>query len=101
MEKIRKVIRFEDLPHDALEAVRKKYPEGWKDFIRKVTKPNGEFFYAFNIDTDNASYLVKVNVKVDSKSDIEKLNQSIIEKDSEKDTETDSDDDEPVSGDDD
>ncbi len=101
MEKIRKVIRYEDLPADAMEVVKKKYPDGWKDFVRKITKPSGEFFYAFNIDTENASYLVKVNVKVDSKSDIEKLNESIIDKDAEKEAETDSDAEEPSTNDED
>jgi hypothetical protein len=89
MEKIRKVIKFEELPADALQALTKKYPDGWKDFVRKITKPNGEFFFAINVDTETASYLVKVNVKVDSKSDVEKIHESFIDKDAEKEAETD------------
>ena len=89
MEKIKKVIKFEELPLDALQALTKRYPDGWKDFVRKVTKPNGDFFYAINVDTENVSYLVKVNVKIDSKSDVEKINESIIDKEAEKEAETD------------
>lgn len=89
MNKIKKVVKFEDLPPEALEAISKKYPDGWKDFVRKVTKPNGDFFHAIDIDTADASYLVKVNVKIDSKSDVEKITESFIDKEAEKEAETD------------
>lgn len=76
MNKINKVIKYEDLPSDALRALRAKYPDGWKDYVRKITKPNGEFFYSISVDTETVSYLVKVNVKIDSKTDAEKLDYS-------------------------
>jgi hypothetical protein len=97
MEKIKKVIKFEELPPDALQALAIKYPDGWKDFVRKVTKPNGDFFHAINIDTENASYLVKVNVKIDSKSDVEKISESFIDKEAEKEAETDAQEETPAS----
>jgi hypothetical protein len=97
MEKIKKVIKFEELPSDALQALAIKYPDGWKDFVRKVIKPNGDFFHAIDIDTENASYLVKVNVKIDSKSDVEKINESFIDKDAEKEAETDAQEETPAS----
>lgn len=88
MNKINKVIKFEDLPIDALEALKIKYPDGWKDFVRKITKPNGDFFHAINVDTKTISYLVKVKVKVDSKSEIErmekKLEDAVVEEEDEK-----------------
>jgi hypothetical protein len=89
MEKIKKVIKFEELPKEAMLALTKKYPDGWKDFVRKITKPNGDFFFAIDVDTDSASYLVKVNVKIDSKSDVEKIHDSFVDKDAEKEAETD------------
>ncbi|MBN1988655.1 MAG: hypothetical protein JW783_04630 [Bacteroidales bacterium] len=33
----------------------------------KITKPNGDYFYAITMDTPDASYLIKVNVKIDTK----------------------------------
>lgn len=84
MEKIKKVVKLENLPPEAYEALNKKYPEGWKDYVKKITKPNGEYFYAINIDTQDASYLVKVSVKIDSKSDVEKLNFDYVDKMAEK-----------------
>ncbi len=102
MEKIKKVVKLEDLPSDGIKALYKKYPEGWKDYVRKITKPSGEFFYAINVDTDTISYLVKVNVKVDSKSDVERLEDDYSDKNAEREAENDSSmDDEPSTDDDD
>ncbi len=47
--------------------LKKKYPFGYQDYVIKVTKPNGDYFYAVTLDTDDASYLVKVNVKIDTR----------------------------------
>lgn len=90
MEKIKKVVKLEDLPEDGFKALYKKYPEGWKDYVRKITKPSGDFFYAIDIDTDTISYLVKVPVKIDSKTDIERLEEEFTDKNAEKEAENDS-----------
>lgn len=89
MEKVKKVVKMEDIPSEAMEALLKKYPDGWKDFVKKISKPNGEFFFAVDVDTETASYLVKVNVKVDSKSDVEKIHDSFADKEAEKEAEND------------
>ncbi|HEX3006542.1 MAG TPA: hypothetical protein VHO90_02895 [Bacteroidales bacterium] len=39
---------------------------GYNDYVIKVTKPNNDFFYAVTVDTEDASYLVKVDVKIDN-----------------------------------
>jgi hypothetical protein len=72
MEKKKSVVSYESLNPEVLEAIKKKYPNGWADFVIKVPKPNNEFFYAITVDLDEASYLVKVPVKVDTKIDTEK-----------------------------
>ena len=35
----------------------------------RVDKPNGDFFYAVPFETDEISYLVKIDVKIDDMSD--------------------------------
>lgn len=67
MKKKRVVINYSNLNPDLLELLKKKYPLGYQNYVIKVDKPNGEFFYAITLDTDDTSYLVKVNVKIDSK----------------------------------
>ena len=90
MDKINKVIKFEDLPKDALKAIEKQYPEGWKAYIRKITKPNGDYFHAINVDTKKVSYLVKLEVKIDMDSDMVKMVDDFIDLNAEKEAEHDS-----------
>lgn len=89
MDKINKVIKFEDLPKDAIKALEKQYPEGWKAYIRKITKPNGDYFHAINVDTKNVSYLVKLNVKIDINMEMEKMVNDFIDENAEKEAQND------------
>jgi hypothetical protein len=67
MNKKKLVISYKNLSPEILALVKKKYPYGYTDHVIKVTKPNNEFFHAITLDTDEASYLIKVNVKIDTK----------------------------------
>lgn len=42
---------------------------GWINHTIKVPQSNGTFFFAITLDTDDTSYLIKVPVKIDTKSD--------------------------------
>ena len=77
MTKKRIVTSMDKLTPDVIEAIYKKYPDGWANHVMRVNKPNGEFFHAITIDTAEISYLVKVPVKVDSKSDLEKEEEKV------------------------
>lgn len=94
MQKINKVIKLEDLPKDAIKALEKQYPDGWKAYIRKITKPNGDYFHAINVDTKTVSYLVKIDVKIDIDSDMVKMVDDFIDKNAEKEARNDSNDEE-------
>jgi len=90
MDKINKVMKFEDLPKDALKALEKQYPDGWKAYIRKITKPNGEFFHCISVDTKKVSYMVKLDVKIDIDSEMVKMVDDFIDLNAEKEAEHDS-----------
>ena len=66
MEKRRLVVSYKTCSDDVMEAIKKKYPTGYNDSVIKVQKPNNDFFYAITVDTADASYLVKVDVKIDN-----------------------------------
>ncbi len=67
MEKKKKlVVSYRNCSAEVLEAIKKKYPNGYGDFVIKVQKPNNDFFYAITVDTIDASYLIKVDVKIDN-----------------------------------
>ncbi len=72
MAKISKIISFDKIEPEVLAAVQKKYPEGWRNYIKKFDKGNGTFFHAISVDFGDYSYLIKVNVKIDSLSELEK-----------------------------
>jgi hypothetical protein len=67
METRKKVIvHINNISPDVMEIVHEKYPDGYQDHVFKVTKPNNDFFYAFTVDTEDTSYLIKVDVKIDT-----------------------------------
>ncbi len=66
MNKKRLIVSMNNLPEGVNEAIKDKYPGGYQNFVIKVPKGDNDFFYAITVDMENASYLVKVNVKIDS-----------------------------------
>ena len=67
--KKRLVVSYKNLKPEILELVKEKYPKGYSDYVIKVDKGNGEFFYAITLDTEDTSYLIKVDVKIDMNTD--------------------------------
>jgi hypothetical protein len=63
------IINYANVSPEIMEAIRKKYPLGWINHTIKIPQPNGTFFFAITIDTEEISYLIKVPVKIDTKSD--------------------------------
>lgn len=64
--KKRVVTSFKNLSEELLELVKKKYPTGWTDQMIRVEKSPTDFFYAIMLETEDISYLIKVDVKVDN-----------------------------------
>ena len=73
--KKRAVISYENMSQELLDAFKEKYPHGYADYlgdIFKVDKPDGTSFYAVTLDTEDATYLVKIKVKIDDYESMEK-----------------------------
>jgi hypothetical protein len=64
--KRRVVVHFKNLSPEQLELLREKYPNGWNDYVIKVNRTETDFFHAVMLETEEASYLVKVDVKIDT-----------------------------------
>lgn len=75
MEKRRVIKSIENITDDVLDAIKKKYPDGWSNHVQRVTKGEKEFFHVITVETDDTSYLIKVNVKIDSMEELEKFSQ--------------------------
>jgi len=73
--KRRSVISYANLSPELLDIIREMYPRGYADYmdeILKISKPDGTFFHAIKIETTDAIYLVKVDVKIDDYAEVEK-----------------------------
>ncbi len=69
--KKRLIISHMNLSPELLEAFRAAYPYGYGEALIRIDKPTGDFFYAVPFETDQISYLVKVDVKIDTKPEEE------------------------------
>lgn len=67
--KKRVVTSYKNLSEDLIDALKKKYPYGMQDHMIRVDKSAGDFFYAVVLDTEDTSYLVKIDVKIDDSPD--------------------------------
>ncbi len=63
------VVSFNNLPAELQAEVKAFYPMGYFDAMMRIDKPNGDFFYAVPFETDEISYLVKIDVKIDDMSE--------------------------------
>lgn len=63
---------MEKIPAEIKNLIMEQYPYGWKDSVIRITKPTGEFFHAIRVDTPETTYLIKVQVKIDNKADLDK-----------------------------
>jgi len=72
--KKRLVVSYANMSQELQEAFNAKYPHGYSDYlgdIIKVDRPNGDPFYAVSVETSDAIYLVRIDVKTDDKEDVE------------------------------
>lgn len=61
------IVSYNNLSEELLEIFKEKYPHGYSEYITKITKPNNDVIFVVPIETDDATYLVKVDVKIDNK----------------------------------
>lgn len=51
------------------QEVKALYPKGFSEVMQRIDKPNGDFFYVVPFETEEISYLVKIDVKIDDSAD--------------------------------
>lgn len=67
--KKRIVTSIHNLTPEQLEEVKALYPRGFSEVMSRIDKPNGDFFYVVPYETDDTSYLLKIDVKIDDSAD--------------------------------
>lgn len=63
------VASFNNLAPELQDKLKELYPMGFADAMMRVDKPNGDFFYVVPFETEDVSYMVKIDVKIDDASD--------------------------------
>ncbi len=77
-EKKRLIKSYQNLPQDARTQFDTQYSEGYTEFAQKITKPDGTSIYVVPLETEDAVYMVKVDVVVDSKFSEEEFDREIL-----------------------
>ncbi|MDR1583941.1 MAG: RNA polymerase I-specific transcription initiation factor RRN3 family protein [Prevotellaceae bacterium] len=77
MGKKKLVVSYKNLSPELMTLIKEAYPKGYSDYLIKVNKGNGEFFYAITLDTETVDYLIKVDVKIDS--EIEEVEKALFD----------------------
>ena len=67
--KKRLVTSYNNLTAEQQAEVKALYPRGFAEVMTRIDKPNGDFFYVVPYETDEVSYLVKIDVKIDDSTD--------------------------------
>ncbi|MBO5772008.1 MAG: hypothetical protein J6R09_05170 [Alistipes sp.] len=67
--KKRVIISYKNLPEELQNLLKAQHPEGFSDCMIRIDKGPGDFFYAVLLETDDISYLVKIDVKIDDEID--------------------------------
>lgn len=81
-EKKRIITSYARLSEELEELFQLTYPKGYDHAVILITKPSGETFYAVRLETEDTSYLVKVEVKIDLCGDEEDETDDSFEPDS-------------------
>ena len=67
--KKRIVTSIHNLTPEQMEEVKALYPKGFSEVMSRIDKPKGDFFYVVPYETEDTSYLLKIDVKIDENAD--------------------------------
>lgn len=79
------IVSYKNLSEELLSLFKETYPEGHSDFVQKTIKPNGEPIFVVPLETEDATYMVKVEVKIDTTLAEEELDKELYGDDSDTD----------------
>lgn len=77
------IISYKNLSEELRELFKDTYPDGYKDFLQKTIKPNGEPIFVVPLETDDTDYMIKFDVKIDTGLVEEDLDKDIYGNDDE------------------
>ncbi len=76
--KKRSIISYINLKEEHQELFEEIYSEGFAHAIQKIVKPNGDKIFVVPMETDDAIFMVKVDVKIDEKLSDEEFDKQVF-----------------------
>ncbi|MBQ9473665.1 MAG: hypothetical protein IJU81_04585 [Bacteroidales bacterium] len=73
------IVSYKNLNDDLRALFKELYPDGYKDYLQRTVKPNGESIFTVPMETDDTCYLVKFDVKIDSTMIEDELDKDIYD----------------------
>ena len=61
------IVSYNNLIGELQGQFNEYYPNGYADVVQKITKPNGDVIFVVPFETEDTSYMVKVDIKIDNK----------------------------------
>ncbi|MEL7005775.1 MAG: hypothetical protein AAFN93_24055 [Bacteroidota bacterium] len=71
MEKKRVIKSLEKLDPSLKSRLIEEYPDGFEDYLRRLTSAKNEPFYVVPLETDETNYLVKIAVRTNSDGELD------------------------------
>jgi len=60
------IVSYKNLSEELLETFKEQYPEGYRDYLQRFTKPNGDTIFVVPMETADTMYMIKFDVVIDS-----------------------------------
>ena len=79
MVKKRIIKKFEQLPSEIIEEVKKEYPDGFEDNLITFANPKGEIEVALPFETEDTYYLIKMPKNTSAKEEDDIIDNSMFQ----------------------
>lgn len=60
------IVSYKNLSEELKALFKELYPDGYKDYLQRTEKPNGEPIFCVPMETEDTTYMIKFDVKIDS-----------------------------------
>lgn len=60
------IVSYKNLSDELKQLFKEAYPDGYSDYLQRFEKPNGETIFVVPLEAEDAMYMVKFDVKIDT-----------------------------------
>ena len=60
------IVSYKNLSEELQETFKEQYPEGYRDYLQRFEKPNGDTIFVVPMETADTMYMIKFDVVIDS-----------------------------------